>query len=218
MCWSATADLVAGAAVATIGVACVARLRRARDLPLAALPLLLGAHQIIEAVVWRSGGGAGPATVAWAVVALPVLAVWVPLGVLLAAPARARRRLLVPAVVGLATATALAYCLATRTVTAEVRGHTLGYVVDLPYTPLIVAGYLVATVGSLLLGGDPLVRLLGAVVACGAVLCLLLWRLEFVSTWCALAAVASVLMLAWVRRRPEGPPAAVSGGRRPTGR
>ncbi|MEU3184239.1 DUF6629 family protein [Streptomyces sp. NPDC006923] len=218
MCWSATADLVAGTAVTTIGVVCVARLRRARDLPLAALPLLLGAHQIIEAAVWASGGGAGPATVAWAVIALPVLAVWVPAGVLLAAPARARRRLIAPALVGLATATALAYCLATRTVTAEVRGHTLGYVVELPYVPLIVTGYVVATVGSLLLGGDPVVRLLGAVVGCGAVLCLLLWRLEFVSTWCALAAVASVLMLAWVRRRPEGPPPALSGGRPSAGR
>lgn len=75
MCWSATADLVAGTAIAAVGVACVAQVRRARDLPLAALPLLLGAHQVIESVVWRSAGGAGPATVAWAVIALPLLPV-----------------------------------------------------------------------------------------------------------------------------------------------
>ncbi|MFD5030379.1 DUF6629 family protein [Streptomyces sp. NPDC058220] len=208
MCWSATADLVAGAGIAAIGVACVAcvvRRRQARDLPLAALPLLLGAHQMVESVVWRSGGGTGPATLAWAVIALPVLAVWVPFGVLLAAPPRARRRLVVPAVAGLVTAAALAYCLATGTVTADVRGHTVGYALDLPdaplIVPLIVAGYLLATIGSLLLGGDPPVRLLGVVVAAGALLCAALWRLEFVSTWCALAAVASVLMLARVRRQ-----------------
>lgn len=69
MCWSATADLVAGTAVAAVGVACVARARRARDLPLAALPLLLGAHQLVEARVWHTGGGTGPATLAWAVIA-----------------------------------------------------------------------------------------------------------------------------------------------------
>ena len=40
MCWSATADLVAGAGVAAAGVACVAQVRDRRDLPLAALPLL----------------------------------------------------------------------------------------------------------------------------------------------------------------------------------
>ncbi|WP_455355772.1 DUF6629 family protein [Streptomyces sp. SYSU K217416] len=201
MCWSATADLVAGAGICAIGLACVVPVRRARDLPLAALPLLLGAHQIIESVVWRSGGGTGPATLAWAVIALPVLALWVPLGVLLAAPPRARPRLRAGVAAGLVTAAALTYCLATRPVTAEVRGHTLGYVLDLPAAPLLLAGYLLATVGSLLLGGDPLLRLLGALVGAGAVVCALLWRLEFVSTWCAFAAVASVVVFGWVRRR-----------------
>lgn len=203
MCWSATADLVAGTCISAIGVACVAQAHRARDLPLAALPLLLGAHQIIESVVWRSGGGSGPATLAWAVIALPLLPVWVPFAVLLAAPPRVRRRLAVPAAAGLATAAVLAYCLATRTVTADIRGHTLGYVLDLPQSPLIIVGYLLATVGALLLGGDPVLRLLGALAGTGAVLCAVLWRMEFVSTWCALAAVASVVILGWARRQPE---------------
>ncbi|MEV6420923.1 DUF6629 family protein [Streptomyces sp. NPDC051662] len=202
MCWSATADLVVGAGITVVGVACVARVRRARDLPLAALPLLLGAHQLIESAVWRSGGGAGPATLAWAVIALPVLAVWVPFAVLLAAPARARRRLMVPAAIGLGTAAALSYFLVHLTVTAEIRGHTVGYALGLPHTPLFVVAYLLATVGALLLGGDPTVRLLGVVVAYGALLCAAFWRLEFISTWCALAAVASVLVLVWTRRFP----------------
>lgn len=132
MCWSATADLVAGTCIAAVGAACVARVRRIPDLPLAALPLLLGAHQIIESVIWRLGGDTGPATLAWAVIALPLLPLWVPLGVLCAAPPHARRRLLVPLAAGIATAVPLAYCLATRPVTAKIRGHTLGYVLDLP--------------------------------------------------------------------------------------
>ncbi|MGY5036615.1 DUF6629 family protein [Streptomyces sp. 900116325] len=202
MCWSATADLVAGSAIAAIGVVCVARTRRSRDLPLAALPLLLGAHQIIESFIWRSGGGAGPATVAWAVIALPLPALWVPSAVLSAAPPRARRRLLLPVVVGAVTAACLAYGLAARPVTAEIRGHTLGYVLDLPYSELLVAGYLVAAVGSLLLAGDRLLRLLGFLVAVGAAICATLWRLEFISTWCAFAAVCSVVLLGWTRRRP----------------
>ncbi|WP_274564609.1 DUF6629 family protein [Streptomyces spiramyceticus] len=203
MCWSATADLVAGIGIAAVGVACVARPHRARDLPLAALPLLLGVHQIIESVVWRSGGGTGPATVAWAVIALPLLALWVPLGVLCAAPTPARRRrLTVPVAAGAATAVALAYCLATRPVTAEIRGHTLGYVLDLPHPEMLVAGYLVATVGALLLAGDSRLRLLGVLVTVGAAICAALWRLEFISTWCAFAAVCSVVLLGWARRRP----------------
>ncbi|MFC9758527.1 DUF6629 family protein [Streptomyces sp. NPDC056921] len=201
MCWSATADLVAGTGIAAIGVVCVARARRARDLPLAALPLLLGAHQIIESVIWREGGGTGPATLAWAVIALPVLPLWVPLGVLCAAPPDARRRLLVPLAAGTATAVALTYGLATRPVTAEIRGHTLGYALDLPRSGLLVAGYLLATVGALLLAGEAVLRRLGALAAVGAAVCAALWRLEFVSTWCAFAAVCSVILLA--RPRPD---------------
>ncbi|MDV5142959.1 DUF6629 family protein [Streptomyces sp. SBC-4] len=201
MCWSATADLWAGLGIGAVGLASIASVRRAGDVPLAALPLLLGAHQVVEAAVWRSGGGAGPATLAWAVIALPLLPVWVPAGVLTAASPADRRRLLVPLAVGLVTAAVLAYQLATRPVAAEIRGHTLGYVVDLPYAAPLLAGYLLATVGALLLARDRILRLLGLLTGAGAVVCALLWRTEFVSTWCALAAVASLVLLVRVRSR-----------------
>jgi peptidoglycan/LPS O-acetylase OafA/YrhL len=203
MCWSATADLAAGAGIAAVGVACVTRVRRARDLPLAALPLLLGAHQIVESVVWDAGGGTGPATVAWSVIALPLLAVWVPAGVLCAAPRPARPRLAVLLAVGLATAAALVHALATRPVRAEIRGHTLGYVVDLAHPELLVAGYLLVTIGSFLLSGDRRLVLLGVMVCAGAAVCWALWELEFVSTWCAFAALCSVVLFGWVRRQPD---------------
>ncbi|WP_449348225.1 DUF6629 family protein [Streptomyces shaanxiensis] len=206
MCWSATADLVAGAAITSVGVACVARTRRPRDLPLAALPLLLGAHQLVEARVWHTGGGTGAATLAWAVIALPVLALWVPLGVWCAAARRARRRVTATVLVGTVTAGFLAYGLATRPVRAEIRGHTMAYVIGLPQPQLLVAAYLVATVGALLLSGDPRLTLLGVLAAAGALVCWLLWRLEFVSTWCALAAVCSVVLYGWVGRRPAPRP------------
>ena len=201
MCWSATADLAAGAAVAAVGVACVIRARRKEDLPLAALPLLLGAHQIIESLVWDAGGGTGPATVAWAVIALPLLAVWVPAGVLCAAPRRARRRLLFPLASGIATAAALTYALAVRPVRAEIRGHTIGYAVDLAQPELVIAGYLFATVGALLISGDRGLWLLGVLIGVGAAICWSLWELEFVSTWCAFAAVVSAALLCWVNSR-----------------
>ncbi|MEV6751313.1 DUF6629 family protein [Streptomyces sp. NPDC051214] len=204
MCWSATADLVAGVGVAAVGIACVTRAARggrARDLPIAALPLLLGAHQIIESEVWRSDGGTGWATMAWAVIALPLLALWMPVAVLCAAPPSARRRLLIPLVAGMATAAVLSYYLVTRTVTAEIRGHTVGYALGLPWPELIIAGYLIATVGSLLLSGDRGLVLFGVLVAVGAAVCVLLWRREYISTWCAFAAVCSVYLYFWVRRR-----------------
>ncbi|MBO4254460.1 DUF6629 family protein [Streptomyces griseorubiginosus] len=201
MCWSATADLVAGAGIAGVGAVCVARVRRLRELPLAALPLLLGGHQLVEAWVWHAGGGTGPATVAWAVIAFPLLAVWVPFAVLCAGPRQARARLAVPVASGVATAAALSYAIATRPVRAEIRGHTVGYVLGLTHGGVLVAGYLLATVGALLLATDRWVRGLGLLAGVGALVCWALWRLEFVSTWCAFAALCSVVVYGWVVRR-----------------
>ncbi|WP_329444817.1 DUF6629 family protein [Streptomyces canus] len=206
MCWSATADLVAGTAIASVGAVCVARTRRAGDLPLAALPLLLGAHQLVEARIWHTGGGTGAATVAWAVIALPLLAVWVPVGVWCAVPRRTGRRVTAVVAVGVVTAAFLAHALATHPVRAEIRGHTMAYVIGLPHAEQLVAGYLVATVGALLLSGDRRLTALGVLTGVGALVCWLLWRLEFVSTWCALAAVCSVVLYGWVRTRPAPRP------------
>ncbi|MFJ9431624.1 DUF6629 family protein [Streptomyces sp. NPDC101490] len=205
MCWSATADLWAGLGIGAVGVAALASVRRPGDLPLAALPLLLGAHQLVEAAVWHADGGTGPATLAWAVIALPLLPLWVPLGVLAAARPADRRRLLVPLAAGVTTSGLLAHHLATHPVTAEIRGHTIGYAVGPPFAPLVLTGYLLATVGALLLARDRLLRLLGLVTGAGAVLCAVLWRTAFLSTWCALAAVASVLLLVRIRTGPVTP-------------
>lgn len=138
-------------------------------------------------------------------IALPLLPVWVPVGVLLAAPPAFRRRLWGPMAVGLATAAVLSYCLATRPVTAEVRGRTIGYGVNVPWMPLVLTGCLFATLGALLLAGDRRLRPLGVALAAGAAACSALWRLEFASTWCAFAAVASVLVLGWIRYREPTP-------------
>lgn len=208
MCWSATADLAAGAGIACVGVACVARVRRPGDLPMAALPLLLGAHQLVEARVWQVGGGTGPATVAWTVIALPLLALWVPVAVLCAAPRDAVARLTLPLASGIATATVMSYAIATRPVRAEIRGHTVGYVIGLPHAEALVVGYLLATIGALLLSGDRGLRGFGGLVAVGALVCWGLWRLEFVSTWCAFAAVSSLVVFGWVWRRKRAPESA----------
>lgn len=213
MCWSATADLTAGTVITAAGITCLVRTRGARDLPVAALPLILGVHQLIEAAVWNSGGGCGPATTAWAVIALPVLPVWVPLGVLLAAAPELRPRLRGPAAAGLATGAYLAYCLATRPVSAEIRGHTLGYGVNVPWMPLVLAGYLFATLGALLLSGDRRLRLLGLLLTTGALVCAALWRMEFASTWCAFAAAASTLILVWTGDRARSPSVREGAGR-----
>jgi hypothetical protein len=234
VCWSPTADLVAGGTVSALGVVALAHVRRVRELPLAALPLLLGLHQLIEAVVWwgQQGqvgtGTAAVARTAWAVIAYPLLPALVPLAVLLVA-APARRPVLLPFLaVGLAASAALGRAVAAGPVTASVVGHTVHYGVGVPYGTWVAAGYLLATVGALLLSGQRDVRTLGVVCGLGAAVCLTLWQTAFVSTWCALAALSSLFVLRWLRRahgsaggadRGEGSPVrpVLRGGDGPSG-
>ncbi|MFE6053802.1 DUF6629 family protein [Kitasatospora sp. NPDC056446] len=213
MCWSAQADAVAGGVVAAVGVACLVRAHRSGNpqrLPLAALPLVLGLHQLIEALVWLGTDGgltaglAGAARTAWAVIALPLLPVLVPAAVWCATVGPRRRVLAGLTLLGAAVAVPLAAAVAARPVTATVHGHTLGYAVGIPHPALLLSGYLLATVGCLLASGDRLLRRLGLLTAVGALACALLWRLAFVSTWCALAALASLLLLHWAGSPPVG--------------
>ncbi|MEU3570649.1 DUF6629 family protein [Kitasatospora sp. NPDC036755] len=223
MCWSARADAVAGGLVAAAGVACLVRAHRAgrpERLPLAALPLVLGAHQLIEALVWLGTDGglpdglAGAARTAWAVIALPLLPVFVPAAVWCAADGPRRRVLAALALLGAAVAAPLAVTVGYRPVTATAHGRTLGYAVGVPYPALLLTGYLLATLGSLLLSGDRLLRHLGLLTGVGAAVCALLWHLAFISTWCALAALVSLLLLPWAGRRPMSETARATGRNR----
>ncbi len=208
--------MVAGGVVAGVGLLCLARVRRsghAERLPLGVLPLLLGVHQLIEAFVRLGADGelsAGPAGVArtiWAAIALPLLPVLVPAAVWCAAtepghPAGPGRRRVLAGITLLGTAVAapLLWAVATHPVRATVQGHTISYGIGVPHPAVLLTGYLLATVGSLLLSGDRSLRHLGLLTGAGAAGCALLSRLAFLSTWCALAALFSMLLLRWAGR------------------
>lgn len=211
MCWSATADVIAGTAVSAVGVATLASVRRPRDIPLASIPLILGFHQLVEAVVWRGEEGKATEQAAelargiWAFIAFPLLPFLVPLGVLLAVwPAADRNRRTALAAllgVGVVVAAFLGEALASGPVNATVRGHTVQYAIGIDHAHAVIGGYLVATLGALLASGDRILVRFGAIGAVGAAACAWIWTREFASTWCALAAVTSVMLLAWVRGR-----------------
>jgi len=85
VCFSARADVVAGGAVLVIGVDVLRQVHQPQERALAALPVLLGAHQVTEALVWwgltdKVAWSTGrTATWLYLVVALAVLPVLVPM-------------------------------------------------------------------------------------------------------------------------------------------
>jgi len=226
MCWSPTADAVAGAVIGSLGVVTLACARRGRDRVLGALPLVLGVHQLLEAVVWldtqgRVSAGVGRAAVtAWAVIAFVVLPTLVPLGVLVSAWPRGvgRWRLSACLVVGAVTSAVLGADVAGHGVTATAHGHVLDYGLGFSAGWLLVVGYLLSTLGAPLLSPDRFLRWFGAAAAVGAAGSAAAWRFAFPSTWCAYAAVLSVILLVWVRRRgPDDVSGASADRERPAG-
>lgn len=206
-----------------MGVVALVGARRGRDRVLGALPLVLGVHQLVESVVWldtqgRVSPGTGRlAVTVWGVIAFVVLPTLVPLGVLVSAwpSGRGRRRLAGCLAVGAAVSVFLGADVAGSGVSASAHGHVLDYGLGAGIGWVLIVGYLVATLGAPLLSPDRFVRWFGVLAFAGAVGCAAAWRYAFASTWCAYAAVLSVMLLVWVRRGPagaQGQPAAQGRG------
>ena len=103
MCFSPQADVVGGLVICAIGVDAVRHVRQRREfLALAWIPLLLGAHQFIEALVWLWLQGHVPRGIghvalwAYLLIAFVVLPVFVPLAVIALEPTRRRKLMMVP--------------------------------------------------------------------------------------------------------------------------
>jgi hypothetical protein len=136
------------------------------------------------------------------VIAFVVLPTLMPVGVLVADWPRRRGRLAVCLGFGLAVTVLMAVQVGVRGVTASAHGHVLEYGIGLSTGAgyVLIGGYLVATLVAPLLSADRFLRWFGVAAAVGAAACALAWRLAFASTWCAYAAVLSLMLLVWVRR------------------
>lgn len=199
VCFSPQADFVGGTVIAAIGVDAVRSARRRHGaVALAALPILLGVHQIIEAFVWLGLQGHVPheleRTALWAylLIAFVVLPVFVPLAVLLNEPLRRRRLVMVPLVlVGLAVGGDLLGSMVRGPLNVALRPYHLSYDVDLSHGVFVTALYVAAVCGTLLLSSRRRVVTFGIVnlVAIGVIAWLTFDG--FASVWCGWAAVSS---------------------------
>src|SRR5580658_8596709 len=103
MCFSPQADVVGGVVIFAIGIDAVRHIRQRREfLAVACIPLLLGAHQFIEALVWLWLQGHVPRGIgqvalwAYLLIACVVLPVFIPLAVIALEPTRRRKGVMAP--------------------------------------------------------------------------------------------------------------------------
>ena len=205
MCFSAGADLIAGVVVTGAGVESLRHVRHRREIAIAILPLLFGAHQVVEAFVWWgldgtvSGNVGDVATRIYLAVAF-VLPVLVPVAILLLEDEPGRRRRVAPFIaLGGGVFVWLLVSLWAGPVGVEDAGAYIAYDVGLTYGGPLVAAYVVATCAPLLLSSRRRLVVYGVLNL--AAVTTLAWLLAegVISLWCAWAAVTSVMIVLHLR-------------------
>ncbi len=199
MCFSPQADLVGGIVVGGIGLdACLHVRGRSDHLLLAGLPLMLGAHQVIETFIWWGVEGRVPHAVgrvalwAYLLIAFVVLPTFVPIAVRALEPTRELRRRMLPfLVLGIAVSTDLLVAMLRGPINATEHPYHLAYSVDISYGGAVVALYVVAVCGALLLSGYRHVEIFGFANLVAVALLAWLTLDGFASLWCGYAAVTA---------------------------
>jgi hypothetical protein len=207
MCFSPQADVVGGLVICAIGVDAVRHVREHRELlALAWIPLLLGAHQFIEALVWLWLQGHVPRGIghvalwAYLLIAFVVLPVFVPLAVIALEPTRGRKLMMVPfASTGIVVAVVLFTAMVRGPIGVTLAPHHLSYGVRVIDGLLIVVLYVVAVCGALLFSGYRDVVIFGAVNLVAVIVIAWLTVSGFASIWCAWAAVSSAAITLHLR-------------------
>ena len=206
MCFSANADLAAGVVVAAVGADALRHARRPAEQALALLPVLLGAHLLVEAVVWWGlTGQVDPATgraatwlyLAFALCVLPLL---VPLTIRALEPDPARRRLIGwLALPGGVLVAAYFGALVHGPVVAHIVGHHIAYDVPLDDGVLDAFVYAVVTCGALLLSSHRRIVAFGVANAVAVAGLTWLQADALTSLWCAWAAITSMAIVGYLR-------------------
>lgn len=212
MCFSATADTAAGLLVTPIGADALRQAHRPADRALGSIPVVLGAHLLVEAVVWHGLTGTVAAStgrlamwiyLAIAVVVLPVL---VPFAVRAVEPDPGRRRAMAGlGVAGAGLATIYLFGLVDGPVDVRIEGRYLAYQLGMSHGGLLAAVYTVVTCAPLLLSSERRIVAFGQANLVAVALLAWVQSSALTSLWCAWAAVTSVAIATHLRRQQTAP-------------
>ena len=204
MCFSATANFVGSGVLGAVGVVTLTKVKHRRELLFASLPTLFAVHQFIEGFVWLGLDGIlssavahnmGAAFVLYAQGLLPFL---MPLSIMLFEQTRARRRTMLPFVIlGTLLTLYMLWGLSAYPLQVSVLGNSIVYVNYATNMTWVAVLYVIATCGSLFFSKVRAMVLFGAANLIILLTVMAVKRYAFTSLWCAYAAVASVIILAY---------------------
>jgi hypothetical protein len=204
MCFSAVANFTGSGALATAGVLTLSRVKHRRELLFASLPTLFAIHQFIEGFVWLGLDGVlspqvthdmGAAFMLYAQGLLPFL---LPLSVFLFEPeGKSRRRMLPFLFLGVLTTLYILWALTAYPTQIYVKGNSIVYINPATNNTVVAILYVIATCGSLLFSKVKDMVIFGVANVAILLAVMAVKRYAFTSLWCAYAAVASVIILAY---------------------
>jgi hypothetical protein len=204
VCFSATANFVGSGVLGTLGVVTLAHVKHRRELLFASLPGLFAVHQFIEGFVWLgldgvlSGDITHKMAAAFVLYAQGLLPFLIPLSVVLFEPdVKSRRRMFPFVALGTATTLYMLWALIAYPLRIYVQGNSIVYFNDGTNNTLLALLYVVATCGSLFFSKVKDMVIFGAANLAILLVVMAVKRYAFTSLWCAYAAVASVIILAY---------------------
>ena len=213
MCFSAVANFVGSTALGGIGVVTLTKVKHRRELLFASLPLLFAIHQFIEGFVWLGLDGILSPTVthnmgaAFMLYAQGLLPFLLPLSVLLFEPdAKSRKRMRPFLAIGIATTVYILWALTAYNVEVYVKGNSIVYINQATNNTLVAVLYMIATCGSLFFSRVRAMVIFGAANLTILLVVMAVKRYAFTSLWCAYAALASIIILAYFWKSSKARP------------
>ncbi len=213
MCFSATVNFVGSGVLASAGVVTLTKVKHRREFLFAALPTLFAIHQFIEGFVWLGLDGTfspsvthdmGAAFMLYAQGLLPWL---LPLSVYLFEPDRKSRQRMLPfLVLGGATTLYILWALTAFPTEVYAQGKSIVYMNQATNNMAVAVLYVIATCGSLFFSKIRMMVVFGAANLAILLVVMVVRRYAFTSLWCAYAAVASIIILAYFWKSIEERP------------
>ena len=210
MCFSPEASFTTAGLTGLIGLVCMMRTTSARELPLAATPLVFAAQQAIEGGLWLNlptaphGPAAGALTLGFLFFALVFWPIYAPLATWSLEPKASRRPLMLACLaVGMGLAAYLGWRALAGQSDAIIDGACIVYRIPGGHPLWVGVAYMTAASVPLIVSSRQVLRALGGITLAGSVIAYIFYWQAFLSVWCFFAAAGSTVILGhfeWARR------------------
>ena len=199
MCFSTTASFIGGISLSVLGVATVKMTERKAEIPFAMIPLLFGAQQIVEGMLWLSFRLDAPLlnvtmTYTFTLFSHVLWPMYVPFSIGLMETVTWRKKVISAfQIIGVAVGLYLLYFIIRFPVTSEANEHMV-YVLPYVNEHPVLEFYLAATCVAPFFSSHRIINIFGALALLLFMVAYWFYTIAFFSVWCFFAAILSVVI------------------------